>query len=885
MILEVYLENIKSYRAQRIEFTRGLNGIIGENGAGKTTILEAIGFCLFNHLPYNISDFVRRGESRAEIRIRIESPADGRVYRVVRKIQGGKTSEYFVEDEELGRIAEGVRDVESWITEHFGLEINPEVIFENAVGVDQGNITAHFLLPPSSRKSVFSPLLGIERYDRAFERSREYQNLLEDRINEIRIEISKVEERIKGFERMAKELSEKRKRVSDLKKRKKEVEARLDEVKKRCELLSRIKERVSDLKKERELLESKRGMLDRRLRELLNERLEIEKAEKMMFSLKEGYSRYLKLQKEIEVLGERLEELERIVNAINEKKRDHDLLKEKLLFLKKEISELKKEVAGYEELRIKAEKEKKVKERINTINEALGEKKTLEEFIKRLEREIEAFESEVHSANSARQELEKLRKKLERLEGVDEKRKRAIEIISRIEQKIKDLKSMRRSVEETTCPILGEPCDRIADRKEKYDSEIAEMSEKLENLRSKLEMLEKMDIARQDIEKKISSLAMEAERLPLLEKEIGERRRKLDELRKRLGRIENLEEEKLKLENELESVEGSEERFAVVAGKTDDLRRYTRDYKEITSRLEEIRKELDGSEEFVQEYEKLKTGKAQIEREMHRLRSDYEKYVRLSEKTGKKGEVEGKIRELEGEIQETAGKMRQIETALNELSVKYSEKEHEEVERLREELFSMVSSISGEIGALMREISRLETEISEMESEKEKLSSMRDEIKNLEKKLEFLKDLRDLFRKAVPELTRVYAEIISAEANRIFCEIMDDYSWQLELSEDFGIRAKYMGREIDFRQMSGGEQMVSALAVRLALLKFLSSLPIIFFDEPTQNMDAERRRNFAQQISKIKDFRQIFVISHDDTFEEMVENAIRVRKENGVSVV
>ncbi len=114
---------------------------------------------------------------------------------------------------------------------------------------------------------------------------------------------------------------------------------------------------------------------------------------------------------------------------------------------------------------------------------------------------------------------------------------------------------------------------------------------------------------------------------------------------------------------------------------------------------------------------------------------------------------------------------------------------------------------------------------------------------------------------------------------------MDDYSWQIEWGEDYGIRARYMGREIDFRQMSGGEQMVAALAVRLALLKIISSSPIVFFDEPTQNMDADRRRNFAQQISKIADFRQIFVISHDDTFEEMVENAIRVRKENGVSVV
>ncbi len=114
---------------------------------------------------------------------------------------------------------------------------------------------------------------------------------------------------------------------------------------------------------------------------------------------------------------------------------------------------------------------------------------------------------------------------------------------------------------------------------------------------------------------------------------------------------------------------------------------------------------------------------------------------------------------------------------------------------------------------------------------------------------------------------------------------MDDFSWQIEWKEDFGIKAKYMGREIDFRQLSGGEQMVAALAVRLALLKALTSSSIVFFDEPTQNMDEDRRRNFAQKIANIKDFRQIFVISHDDTFEEMVENAVRIRKENGISYV
>jgi len=79
--------------------------------------------------------------------------------------------------------------------------------------------------------------------------------------------------------------------------------------------------------------------------------------------------------------------------------------------------------------------------------------------------------------------------------------------------------------------------------------------------------------------------------------------------------------------------------------------------------------------------------------------------------------------------------------------------------------------------------------------------------------------------------------------------------------------------------------MCAALAVRLALLKITSSLGLAFFDEPTQNMDEYRRRNFASQIGRIKGFRQIFVISHDDTFEEMVENAVKIVKERGTSRV
>lgn len=88
-----------------------------------------------------------------------------------------------------------------------------------------------------------------------------------------------------------------------------------------------------------------------------------------------------------------------------------------------------------------------------------------------------------------------------------------------------------------------------------------------------------------------------------------------------------------------------------------------------------------------------------------------------------------------------------------------------------------------------------------------------------------------------------------------------------------------------FGQMSGGEQMSAALAVRLALLKTLSDIDVAFLDEPTQNMDETRRTNLASQVRDVKGFSQLFVISHDDTFERQVSHAVVVRKDGGESIV
>ncbi len=79
--------------------------------------------------------------------------------------------------------------------------------------------------------------------------------------------------------------------------------------------------------------------------------------------------------------------------------------------------------------------------------------------------------------------------------------------------------------------------------------------------------------------------------------------------------------------------------------------------------------------------------------------------------------------------------------------------------------------------------------------------------------------------------------------------------------------------------------MGAALAVRLALLKALSSCDFVFLDEPTQNMDEIRREKLSQEIMKIHGFKQIFVISHDDTFNEKYGHVVKIEKTNGESRV
>ncbi|MET0647278.1 MAG: SMC family ATPase, partial [Pyrinomonadaceae bacterium] len=161
------------------------------------------------------------------------------------------------------------------------------------------------------------------------------------------------------------------------------------------------------------------------------------------------------------------------------------------------------------------------------------------------------------------------------------------------------------------------------------------------------------------------------------------------------------------------------------------------------------------------------------------------------------------------------------------------------------------------------------------ESMREELSAL-ERLRGLHEATDFI---RDTLRKAGPLVTESYLYNISIDANQLFREITGEGGRALRWTKDYDIVLEEEGHDRSFISLSGGEQMVAALSVRLALLKQLSDIRVAFFDEPTVNMDAERRERLAQQIGQVRDFDQLFVISHDDTFEQTVDNVVTVARE------
>ncbi|XGB38576.1 MAG: SMC family ATPase [Cyanobacteria bacterium LVE1205-1] len=191
----VTLRNFKSHRDRRFVFQSGTNAICGENGAGKTSILEAIAWVIFDYKGnYKKEDFIHNGCANAQVTVRFISSKDGRTYDILRCTDKG----YTLYDPQLDARLDYKnidQEVLPWLRQHIGVTPDTDLahLFANTIGIPQGTYTADFLLSPEKRKRVFDVILKLEVYRQVCAHLSKVERYASDRKQRIEHQITQYE--------------------------------------------------------------------------------------------------------------------------------------------------------------------------------------------------------------------------------------------------------------------------------------------------------------------------------------------------------------------------------------------------------------------------------------------------------------------------------------------------------------------------------------------------------------------------------------------------------------------------------------------------------------------------------------------------------------------
>jgi exonuclease SbcC len=201
-IIELYIKNLNSLRLEkRISFIEaplgatGLFAIVGDTGAGKTTILDAITLAMYGRAPRhdkNPSEVLSYGATEAMAQAVFETNgrrflAEWSVRRARGKMDGAlqspkrRLSEYDPALENFVTIGEKVSEVDQLVADLTGLDYDR---FLRSVLLSQGEFAAFLKAKPQERSDLLERITGLDIYSQiskaAFERHKAEETALRE---------------------------------------------------------------------------------------------------------------------------------------------------------------------------------------------------------------------------------------------------------------------------------------------------------------------------------------------------------------------------------------------------------------------------------------------------------------------------------------------------------------------------------------------------------------------------------------------------------------------------------------------------------------------------------------------------------------------------------
>ncbi|MEP6945367.1 MAG: SMC family ATPase [Acidobacteriota bacterium] len=877
-ISKVELENIKSHAAATFHFSKGTTAITGENGAGKTTIIEAIAWAMFDVLEYKKEDFVRRGSKKGSVSVTFESGLDEREYIVYRDTGAG----YYVTDPQLQtRIAVKKEEVFRFLWQHLGLEPGTDLksLFRQAIGVPQGTFTAIFLDGAAERKMAFDRLLKVEEYRQAAEKLRETVRYVESQIASIREGIARAEGELSRADAVGSEHKTESERAAQLGS---EVDIIGKELERKKALVAELdlkERRFTEIQKSADELRS-----EKRRAEIVHSQSEqgaqgAAEAARLIETVRTASARHL------EILG-KLTELER---ERHERDRFRSQLAETdaaIVHVRSDQKRLLENIEAMQNahmeiaaLRPKIEDQERLESDIHKLRDlAAGARSTiaqiasLDDKLGRLRESYKANQSQLTEAEAKTSgvlDLAQLEQRDAELHREAARLRASLERDERFQSEIKN----------GFCPILTQKCLNLQEGQtlEAFvSSQFTEFRGQIATIDSEHGSVAAQLAAARQAQQYATALAGLRSRAAELKDEGTRMADERSALEKSVSAIGETEHQLALFEGQLRVLDDPRSRVKFLENETRREIELRAGVGEIESNIERLENDRHISVEQLEAYKDLDENWASLTVERESTAEPYRTFIANEAQANALGERRTELETAKADLAEIAAKAEIAQLELLAAADDYDRELHlSERSRLLDTELEH-ARMSATLDAVTRRTEQLAADIERFAEIRRLLAGEFREKERLEKVAEATAFIRDALKEAAPRVARNYVYHVSLEANMMYREITGNAERTLKWAEDYAIMLEEDGHERPFQSLSGGEQMAAALSVRLALLKQLTDIRIAFFDEPTTNMDATRRENLAMEISRITHFDQLFVISHDETFDSYVDNVVAI---------
>ncbi|HNG29559.1 MAG TPA: SMC family ATPase [Blastocatellia bacterium] len=470
--------------------------------------------------------------------------------------------------------------------------------------------------------------------------------------------------------------------------------------------------------------------------------------------------------------------------------------------------------------------------------------------------------------------------------GLDARRGEIQELTKLLTALAKELKQSRAAAAETArLPHLQTELARLASEIETRQKQIADIEAEtsfgaslndgdVKQLKTQRTALEKQLREARDAQRLAGQAEVLKNELAAIQKEGESKRAERDGIARRIAEIGDIENRIAEAEKALAELNDPRSRAAALdriirreAEWLGEAVRAAQTIGEVNSQLEQVKTELLVFASLDGDLAAAAQSRAVSE-------SDYHAFIQNQTTAGTLETRRQELLRTETEVAETDAALSVAVAEQTQLEKSYDAEAHRRAQFDLNQWRERATQLSTQLEHARQQLDRLARQLARLEAVREQMRehlTAREKAQRLRETADFI---RDTLQKAAPYITEMLLHSISAEANQLFREISGRYDVSLRWARDYEITLEEEGRERPFLNLSGGEQMAAALSVRLALLKELSEINLAFFDEPTTNMDEERRRNLAQQIGRIKNFHQLFVISHDDSFEGFTDQVV-----------